>query len=50
MRLGAPDLALAEAAIGAGLSEALLLDAVGHLRHGRQPTDAGPAENRRGKP
>ncbi|MDP2367107.1 Na(+)/H(+) antiporter subunit B [Rhodoferax sp.] len=35
-RLAAPDLALAEAAIGAGLSGALLLDAVGHLRRGWQ--------------
>jgi uncharacterized MnhB-related membrane protein len=33
-RLAAPDLALAEAAIGAGLTGALLLDAVGHLRRG----------------
>lgn len=31
-RLEAPDIALAEAAIGAGLSGALLLDTVGHLR------------------
>lgn len=31
-RLGAPDVALAEAAIGAGLSGALLLDTIGHLR------------------
>ena len=31
-RLGAPDIALAEAAIGAGLTGALLLDATGHLR------------------
>lgn len=31
-RLAAPDIALAEAAIGAGLTGALLLDAVGHLR------------------
>ncbi|MDO8370004.1 MAG: DUF4040 domain-containing protein [Candidatus Nitrotoga sp.] len=31
-RLSAPDIALAEAAIGAGLSGALLLDTVGHLR------------------
>lgn len=35
-RLGAPDLALAEAAIGAGLTGALLLDAVGHLRAKRE--------------
>ena len=34
-RLGAPDVALAEAAIGAGLSGALLLDTVGHLRAGK---------------
>lgn len=31
-RLGAPDIALAEAAIAAGLSGTLLLDTVGHLR------------------
>ena len=31
VRLEAPDLALAEAAIGAGLTGALLLDALGHL-------------------
>lgn len=31
-RLAAPDIALAEAAIGAGLSGALLLDALGVLR------------------
>lgn len=31
-RLRAPDIALAEAAIGAGLTGALLLDAVAHLR------------------
>jgi energy-converting hydrogenase B subunit D len=33
-RLGAPDIALAEAAVGAGLTGALLLDTVGHLRAG----------------
>lgn len=32
VRLAAPDIALAEAAIGAGITGALLLDAVGHLR------------------
>lgn len=32
VRLQAPDIALAEAAIGAGLTGALLLDAVGHLQ------------------
>ena len=36
-RLDAPDIALAEAAIGAGLTGALLLDAIGALRgKGRQ--------------
>ena len=38
-RLGAPDIALAEAAIGAGLTGALLLDAVGHLRAKRGPEE-----------
>jgi uncharacterized MnhB-related membrane protein len=38
-RLGAPDLALAEAAIGAGLTGALLYDAYGQLR-GRHPPEA----------
>lgn len=32
VRLSAPDIALAEAAIGAGITGALLLDAVGHVR------------------
>jgi uncharacterized MnhB-related membrane protein len=36
VRLQSPDLALAEAAIGAGLTGALLLDAVGHLRAPRR--------------
>jgi uncharacterized MnhB-related membrane protein len=31
-RLMAPDVALADAAVGAGLAGALLLDTVGHLR------------------
>jgi energy-converting hydrogenase B subunit D len=35
VRLEAPDVALAEAAIGAGLTGALLLDALGHLRRPR---------------
>lgn len=35
-RMDAPDIALAEAAIGAGLTGALLLDTVGHLRRKRQ--------------
>lgn len=41
-RLGAPDLALAEAAIGAGLTGALLLDAVGHLRRERGHEESDP--------
>jgi energy-converting hydrogenase B subunit D len=36
VRLEAPDVALAEAAIGAGLTGALLLDALGHLRATRE--------------
>ena len=40
VRLQAPDLALAEAAIGAGLAGALLLDAVGQLRD--QETERPP--------
>jgi len=36
VRLAAPDIALAEAAIGAGLTGALLLDAVGHFQAGRR--------------
>lgn len=36
-RLAAPDIALAEAAIGAGITGALLLDAVGHIRGRDKP-------------
>lgn len=43
IRLQAPDVALAEAAIGAGLTGALLLDAIGHLRSGSR--DANGAVN-----
>ncbi len=35
-RLDAPDIALAEAAIGAGLTGALLLDTLGHLHKKRR--------------
>lgn len=35
VRLQAPDIALAEAAIGSGLTGALFLDALGKLRAGR---------------
>ncbi|MBN2964265.1 DUF4040 domain-containing protein [Sulfurospirillum sp. T05] len=37
-RLGAFDVALAEAAIGSGISGALLLDALAHLRHNPKDT------------
>lgn len=40
VRLAAPDIALAEAAIGAGITGALLLDAVGHLRGRELPFPA----------
>lgn len=49
VRLAAPDIALAEAAIGAGITGALLLDAVGHLR-GRDvpfPVQSSTAEKER---
>jgi len=38
-RLNAPDLALAEAAIGAGLTGVLLLDTLGYLRNQRHIAD-----------
>lgn len=37
VRLGSPDVALAEAAIGAGVTGVLMLDAAGHLRHRQRP-------------
>jgi uncharacterized MnhB-related membrane protein len=37
VRLSAPDIALAEAAIGAGVTGALFLDAVGHMRGRAEP-------------
>jgi len=40
-RLAAPDIALAEAAIGAGLTGALLLDALGALRQRRGERQEG---------
>lgn len=41
-RLNAPDIALAEAALGAGLTGALVLDAVGQMahRHDEDPAEA----------
>lgn len=41
IRLGSPDVALAEAAIGAGVTGALMLDAVGHLRKRVTPYPTG---------
>jgi energy-converting hydrogenase B subunit D len=41
LRLDAPDVALAEAAIGAGLTGVLLLDTLGYLsRRSKRPSDA----------
>jgi energy-converting hydrogenase B subunit D len=42
-RLGAPDVALAEAAIGAGLTGALLLATWGRLPGNKKPQDEGGA-------
>ncbi|MET4162693.1 energy-converting hydrogenase B subunit D [Marinobacterium sp. MBR-111] len=44
VRLQAPDLALAEAAIGAGLTGVLLLDAVSHFRRGNGHGSKSQAE------
>ena len=41
VRLQAPDIALAETAIGAGLTGVLLLDAVSHFRRGRVAPGTG---------
>jgi uncharacterized MnhB-related membrane protein len=41
MRLGAPDVALAEAAIGAGLTGALLMSALARLETREDEQDAG---------
>lgn len=45
-RLEAPDLALAEAAIGAGLTGALVLDALGALRAAPLNRSPAPGEKR----
>ncbi len=44
VRLDAPDVALAEAAIGAGVTGALMLDAVGHLRARSTPYPTPPRD------
>jgi uncharacterized MnhB-related membrane protein len=46
-RLDAPDIAMAEAAIGAGLTGALLLDALAALRRNRRPAE--PLSNGEGR-
>jgi energy-converting hydrogenase B subunit D len=43
VRLGAVDVGLAEAAVGAGVTGALLLDAAGHMGRWRDPTVGGGA-------
>ncbi|MEL7668643.1 MAG: DUF4040 domain-containing protein [Actinomycetota bacterium] len=47
VRLGSPDVALAEAAIGAGVTGALLLDAVGHMRSRVTPYPSPASAERR---
>jgi energy-converting hydrogenase B subunit D len=50
VRLNAPDIALAEAAIGAGLTGALLLGAVGQMRRRGQPSEeSGPGRDGDGR-
>jgi energy-converting hydrogenase B subunit D len=44
VRLRAPDIALAEAAIGAGITGVLLLDALGHLEERNSGGITGPPE------
>jgi energy-converting hydrogenase B subunit D len=45
VRLDAPDIALAEAAIGAGLTGVLLLDTLGYLQRRTSPGDNHPASD-----
>ena len=40
MRLGAPDIALADAVIGAGITGALLLDAFSHFEKHKRPASS----------
>jgi len=48
IRLSSPDVALAEAAIGAGVTGAIMLDAVGHLRTRNTPYPSGRDESAAG--
>lgn len=50
VRLDATDIALAEAAIGAGITGALLLDAMGHVGEPRAPGAAKPASDPPARP
>lgn len=50
LRLGAPDIALAEAAIGTGLTAALLLEAVRQVENPRREDTQDHAEHRKGEP
>ncbi|BDY07036.1 DUF4040 domain-containing protein [Ferrimonas sp. YFM] len=47
VRLNAVDIALAEAAIGAGLTGALLLAALARLQHNREQSDRDPGPPRK---
>jgi uncharacterized MnhB-related membrane protein len=49
VRLQAPDIALAEAAIGSGLTGVLLLNAVGFLSRGRKPPNPARAQGTKEK-
>ena len=47
VRLDAPDVALTEAALGAGITGALLLDTVGHLRSRKVPYSSSEGDSQR---
>lgn len=49
LRLGAPDIALAEAAIGTGLTAALLIEAVRQVENPRRDDTEDQGANREGK-
>ncbi len=46
VRLKAPDVALAEAAVGSGVTGALLLSTLGRLRHGRKETKSQSSDQK----
>ncbi len=45
VRMQAPDIALAEAAIGAGITGVLLIDTIGHLQRNRHLPDRPESDN-----